>query len=202
MSFIANLLRVQAEVTTEWSTLVSRIQLIINSTVHKSTKRTPLQTLFGCDNRLPEIQRIITNASDDKLPQPVLQQEKERQFVNQRLIANSIHQEAYANRNSKPQKSFTVGDFVLLAREALKPKKFESGWTGPYKITAVLSPNRYELRRVGDVADSTRVTSAAACQMRLWAKEWCPDDCADLLESYSTATEDTSQVISLLYYFP
>jgi transposase InsO family protein len=202
MSFIANLLRVQAEVTTEWSTLVSRIQLIINSTVHKSTKRTPLQTLFGCDNRLPEIQRIITNASDDKLPQPILQQEKWRQFVNQRLIANSIHQEAYANRNSKPQKSFTVGDFVLLAREALKPKKFESGWTGPYKITAVLSPNRYELRRVGDVADSTRVTSAAACQMRLWAKEWCPDDCADLLESYSTATEDTSQVISLLYYFP
>jgi transposase InsO family protein len=53
MSFIANLLRVQPEVTTEWSTLVSRIQLIINSTVHKSTKRTPLQTLFGCDNRLP-----------------------------------------------------------------------------------------------------------------------------------------------------
>lgn len=42
--FVANLLRVQNEVTSECSTVVSHIQLIIK---HKTTKRTPLQTLLG-----------------------------------------------------------------------------------------------------------------------------------------------------------
>ena len=39
-----------------------------NTTVHKATKRTHFQTLFGYDYRLSEIQRIIENASEDKLP--------------------------------------------------------------------------------------------------------------------------------------
>lgn len=67
MSFIANLLRVQSEAHREWDDLVGRTQLIINSTTHKSTGKTPLQLLLGCDGRLPEITRILNNASPDKL---------------------------------------------------------------------------------------------------------------------------------------
>ncbi|KAJ8913306.1 hypothetical protein NQ315_010973 [Exocentrus adspersus] len=196
MQFIANLLRVQAEVTSNWSALVSRIQLVINSTVHKTTGRTPLQTLFGCDNRLPEIQRVIDTASNDKLPVASVQHEKWRQFVSKRIEENATRQESYVNKGTKAQRKFKVGDYVLVSRKALKPRKFESGWTGPYRITAILSTNRYELRRVGDVAESTRVTAAAACQMRIWAQEWSPEDCADVLESYITenAEERTNNV--------
>lgn len=57
----ANLLRVQAEVT-----LFSRIQLIINTIVHKTTHK---------------IQRIINKASEDKLPVSPTQEEKWRDFI-------------------------------------------------------------------------------------------------------------------------
>ena len=32
--------------------------------------------------------------------------------------------------------------------------------------------------------ESTRVTTGAAYQMRLWPEDWCPEDCSDLLETY------------------
>lgn len=195
MSFVANLLRVQAEVMSEWSTLVSRIQLIINSTVHKTTKRTPLQTLFGCDNRLPEIQRIISTASEDKLPVSPVQHEKWREFVRKRLEDNAARQDSYSNKSTKVKKEFLIGDYVLLSREALRPKKFESGWNGPYKVTNVLPCHRYELRKVGDVTESTKITSAAAHQMKLWTKEWCPEDCADVLESYMASSESSEVIL-------
>nr|CAI5826431.1 unnamed protein product [Callosobruchus analis] len=159
MRFVSNLIRVQADCTVEWSSMVSRIHLVINSTVHTTTKKTPLQTLFGYDNRLPEISRTIESASDDKLPLATLEREKWRQFVNTRLSENAISQENYAQKNaSRFTKSFNVGDFVLISREALKPKKLESGWLGPYKITQknqisdmnfeemTMFPNPYERR--------------------------------------------------------
>ncbi|VEN56960.1 unnamed protein product [Callosobruchus maculatus] len=190
MRFVSNLLRVQANCAVEWSSMVSKIQLVINSTVHKTTKRTPLQTLFGCDNRLPEISRIIESASDDKLPLAALEREKWRQFVNTRLSENASYQENYGNKNASiSTKSFNVGDFVLISREALKSKKLESGWVGPYKITQKLPNSRYELRRVDDVSESIRTTVAVPSQMRLWIKEWVPDDCAEILDSYLDTSE-------------
>lgn len=199
MRFVSNLLRVQADCTVQWSSMVSRIQLVINSTVHKTTKRTPLQILFGCDNRLPEISRIIENASDDKLPLVTMEREKWRQFVNRRLSENATAQDNYAKRNSSTStKSYNVGDFVLISREALKPKKLESGWVGPYKITKKLPNSRYELRRVDDVSESIRMTVAVPSQMRLWTKEWFPNECAEILESYFDMDENV-KVCLLLY---
>ena len=32
--------------------------------------------------------------------------------------------------------------------------------------------------------ESTRVTTAAAYQMRLQPEDWCPEDCSDFLETY------------------
>ena len=61
-------------------------------------------------------------------------------------------------------------------------------------MTHILSPGRYELRKVGDVAESTRVTAAAAYQMRLWPKDWCPEDCSDLLETY--VSDDTEHKVN------
>ena len=122
---------------------MSRIQLIRITTVYKTTKRTPLQTLFGCDHRLPEIQRIIENASDEKLPNSAVQHEKWKEL-------NTIQQEERSRNRSKPQKVYNIGDYVLVSRDTNKSRKFESGWFGPYKVTHILSPGRYELRKVGD----------------------------------------------------
>ena len=134
----------------QWGTLVSRIQLIIITTVYKTTKRTPLQTIFGCDHRLPEIQRIIENVSDEKLPTSAVQHEKWREFVKRRLDENTIQQDERSRNRSKPQKVYNIGDYVLVSRDTNKLRNFESGWFGPYKVTHILSPGRYELRKVGD----------------------------------------------------
>ena len=51
------------------------------------------QTLFGCDNILSEIQRIIEKASEDKLPNLAVQHEKWREFVKRHLDENTIQQD-------------------------------------------------------------------------------------------------------------
>ncbi|KAL1488447.1 hypothetical protein ABEB36_014918 [Hypothenemus hampei] len=66
---------------------------------------------------------------------------------------------------------------------------------GPYKIIGTSSPNRYDLRRVGDLAESTKITSAAGYQLRLCDKEWSPEECSEMLESYELdAFEFTSKL--------
>lgn len=149
-----------------------------------------LPTLFRCDNRLPEISRIIENASDDKLPW---------EFVNIRSQKILLSKKTTL-KESPRQKNCSALAILLFSREVLKSKKLESGWIGPYKVTKGLPHSRYELRRVGDVSGSTiiRTTVAIPSQIRLWTKEWFPDDCEKILESYFD--NDTVTVCCLILF--
>lgn len=132
MLFITNLLRVQVEADKEWDSLIHKTQLIINSTIHRTTGQTPLQTLFGCDGRLPEIARILNQASIDKLPTLPIRQEEWRDKIKKRLDDSALRQEKSAPGNKSLQQIYKTNDFVMVCRNVVKTKKLESAWTGPY----------------------------------------------------------------------
>lgn len=143
-----------------------------------------MQILFGCDGRLPEIARILNQASADKLPNLPIRHAEWRDNIQRKLDTNARQQELQAPGNKIEQLTFCVDDFVLLRRDTVKPKKLESDWTGPFRIVAEVSPSRYQLRRVMDTAESSRLTSAAASQLRLWSKCWTPEECQFLLSDF------------------
>lgn len=111
---------------------------------------------------MPEITRILNQALIDKLPTFPIRQEEWREKIKKRLDDNALLQEKSAPGNKSFQQIYKTNDFVMVHKNVIKSRKLESEWTGPYRVTAEVLANRYQLRRVFDTSESNKITAVAA----------------------------------------
>ncbi|BES94514.1 Hypothetical Protein NTJ_07326 [Nesidiocoris tenuis] len=173
MRTVMNMLRVETQVKSEWSSGIWKVQLVLNSTIQKSTGLTPLQLLIGVNSSTPLIQAVIKDLGTDVTP--VRNRQLDRERVARKLNDGS----GPSDMNSKRRNSveFSPGDFVLVHRDStMHNSKFNYTYLGPYEVITCLPRGRYELKKVG----SSVRTKAAKEQLRLWPSDWYL--CSEIME--------------------
>uniref|UniRef100_A0A0A9X1Z8 RNA-directed DNA polymerase n=1 Tax=Lygus hesperus TaxID=30085 RepID=A0A0A9X1Z8_LYGHE len=191
MRTLMNLIRVESTVSSEWSRNLWKIQLVLNSTLQKSTGTTPLQLLIGVNTSTPLLQSLLRNLDSD------LSTVRNRRLDRERVarLMNSAQDSSDVNSKRRDTQEFAVGNFVLMHKDkTLHNSKLNYTFLGPYEVISCLPRGRYGLKKVG-----TRfVTKAAKEQLRRWPTDWslmC--DIGDLLDSMQDEEGTTPEVDSI-----
>lgn len=166
MRTIMNLIRVETTVKSEWSESLWKIQLVLNTTVQKSTQTTPLRALLGIDGATPLIQNLLKNLEVDL--EPIRNRDLDRKRIHDQL---SISQNRHISSNEKRRDSVTFkkGDFVLMHRDdKMHQGKLKYEFQGPFEVMDITEQGRYELKRVG----KSTITKASKEQLRKWPTDW------------------------------
>jgi hypothetical protein len=186
MRTIMNLIRIETRVRSEWPNVLWKIQLVLNTTIHKSTKMTPLQILIGIDSSTPLIQAALNDLTPDL--SPVRNMKLDRQRVAERLKPN-VNDENKLNQKRRDNARYVVGNFVLLHRASkLHASKSDFEYMGPYEIVNITEEGRYDLRKLGPGRKT--IVKAAKEQLRVWPVDWSlGTDLEDLLITLDSADE-------------
>lgn len=182
---VLNMLRVETITSRAWSETIWKMQLVLNSTLQKTTQSSPLQLLVGIDGTTPIIRSLIRDICvDTGHPNREAMRELSRQRASKLLDANRQKQDERVNKHRKPARTFKLNDLAFVIKSSQMTGKMDSGMRGPYKVTAVLPYGRYELHLLsGSYGKSTQ---ASAEYMVPWRGEWTPDVCATFFEGELT----------------
>lgn len=124
-----------------WDAYLPRVQLGINSTMSQGTGKSPLELLCALRPRLAgELQGPIWRGTDIV---------ELREGATQRIQDNATHMQARFNKGRRVSKPIPIGTIVIVERKVLRPGltsgKLVQRYAGPYKVTAVLPNDRYEV---------------------------------------------------------
>lgn len=166
---IAMLTKMAIEDPKKWFKFVSRLQTIINSTVSRSTGKTPFELLVGTKMRTGE-DHELANQLDEALRAEFCEKRQEQRLLAKANIAKiQKENEKHYNRNRKPAIKYKIGDMVAIQRT-----QFGTGlkvcpkFLGPYEVTQVKRNDRYGVVKIGQ-HEGPNVTSTAADLMKAWA---------------------------------
>ncbi|XP_063375338.1 uncharacterized protein LOC134662964 [Cydia amplana] len=179
---LLNMIRVESNYRQEeWSSVMWKLQLVINMTKHKTTQMSPLNLLVGIDAMTPVIRNVVRDVAIEGSHQNRESlREMARQRVSERLQRNRDLQDASVNKNRREPRMFEVNSMVFVIKKAQSTGKLDSGMRGPYRVVKALPHGRYELRLLAGSYGKT--TQAAAEYMVPWKGEWTPDTCAAFFE--------------------
>lgn len=126
-----------------WDSHIKLIQFSINSTINKTTGKSPYQILMGinptplADAHLLSV--ISDNITRDNLDE--LRHEVSKQIQDKQQKAKLIF-----DAKRKPGKPFKVNDLVMVRKTdstSSGPKKLQPKFKGPFRIVKVLDNDRY-----------------------------------------------------------
>lgn len=183
---ILNMVRIEANHKgTSWSTVLWKLQLVINITKQKTTQASALNLLIGTESTTPVIRSLIRDvAAQESRPNREALRELSRSRAHQLLRENQAHQDEIVNRHRRPPREFNLGDLVFVIKYSQSTGKLDPGMRGPYKVVKILPSGRYELKLLAGSYGKT--TQAAAQFMVPWRGEWCPETCAAFFEYNET----------------
>lgn len=132
-TIIPSLTKLTRENEYDWYKFVPRLQLIINSTIQRSTNHTPSQLLFGVNLKKPEDYRV----------REIIQEEYAKLFDEQReearneakLQIQKVQQENRRNfnKNRRESRKYSVGELVAVKRtQFVNMGKLRNKFLGPY----------------------------------------------------------------------
>lgn len=122
-----------------WRDQLGEIQLALNSSRCRTTGFTPMKLMFGIQGNSLGISKISPNSAS-----PNRIDDSASMNIKAQAEADAIR----FNRGKASIKPFSVGDFLFVKCEKRHQTKLDRKFKGPYKITAVLENDRYELRHV------------------------------------------------------
>jgi hypothetical protein len=140
---VITLLAVEIQKVSEWTSVVPKVQLTLNSTVQKTTGFTPLHLLIGADTNVPQVQSLV-----DSVPQNVIKIDlrQDRDLAYERLRVNARTQKERFDKARRDNKTFAVGTFVFLQQQNPRMGKLDPKFKGPFEITALLPDDRFEIK--------------------------------------------------------
>ncbi|KAL0902042.1 hypothetical protein ABMA27_000009 [Loxostege sticticalis] len=132
-----------------WDEYVGDIQLGINTTVNKSTGKSPSELLFGCklvttsENMLGDVITETSQLVSGNELMRLRSDAKDKMDKDQEVAKRRFDQ------NRKRARSYSVGDLVRIERTVIdkdhlgKSKKLVPKFQGPYRIVKVLPNDRF-----------------------------------------------------------
>lgn len=150
-----------------WDGYLPQVQLGINSTVCQGTGKSPLELLCGYRPRLAgELEGPTCSATD---------LETLREEATKEIDKNAAAMKVRYDKRRLPTKQIDIGTLVLVERRILRPGltsgKLVPRYAGPYKVTAVLPNDRYE---VSSVAKGKKAYKNIVARDKM--KTWCLRD--------------------------
>lgn len=150
----------------EWDTHIQKVQWSLNNTLNRSTGTTASDIVFGRRTMNPS-EGPILNAIQDTAQVRETEHSEQTNTDNQELetVRNEIRRTAadnieksqkamktYYDNHKAPTKFFKLGDLVMVPNHHLpatgKSKKLLPKFRGPFKISAVLKNDRYEISSI------------------------------------------------------
>ena len=152
-----------------WDLYVKKVQSAINTTTNRTTRQCPSRLLYGYKPKSTASSALLTTIQDTldsidltgvrEAAKDATDQEQERQKAR------------FDAKRAKPPK-YAVGDVVLVAAEPPATgtsKKLTAKAKGPFRVTAVLPHDRYEVEDLRDLQKRRGKRGVVAVDsMRKW----------------------------------
>lgn len=146
--FMRSTLAKMVDEPSKWSEILSKVQYVLNNTLHKSIKTTPFKPLLGYSQRNKNDKELSKLIDDLVTVDKNIEQERE-ELRDAAALANRAVQmynkTQYDRRHKKPLK-YKEGDLVLIRVTQYKPgtnQKLAPKFKGPYQISKILKKNRF-----------------------------------------------------------
>ena len=137
-----------------WHELLPFIVFCQNTSYHNSTKSNAYKLLYGRDAKLPiDIQlnrkEIISYNNSDNREIEFLEKLNKARNIAKIHIKNAQQKYSFQYNKNRKEISYKIGDLVLLNRPGYidygLTKHFIPKFSGPYKITSIISKLNYEI---------------------------------------------------------
>lgn len=152
----------------KWYQHVGRLQRCINSTVSRSTKKTPFELMVGVKMRNQEDFHLNEVIEQELIDEFNRNRVEERQEAKENILKIQQENCRQYNKKRKQARLYTLGELVAIERvQNEKGLKLRTKMLGPYEVTRVLRNNRYEVHKIGS-NDGPVNTSTAADRMKPW----------------------------------
>ena len=175
---------------TDWDLFAGYVTKAYNAAYHPTLLTSPYQLLFG---RVP-LSRIesVDVAKDDSVPKAMYATRLQQTIAFaedavRKRYETLQHRRDMVNAAKDPLPKYAVGDLVLLYTPVVLPgesRKLTEFWTGPYRVTAGVSPWDYSIVNDADVNPKSRLVHVA----RL--KPYTASDRVDVLPIDAVPLED------------
>ncbi|GFX53777.1 retrovirus-related Pol polyprotein from transposon 17.6 [Trichonephila clavipes] len=169
-TLIPVLTKLSLDDSTKWYKYVDILQIILNSTISRSTKWTPFELLVGIKMRNKENILIKDLLLEEMAKELLEQREFLRYDAKQNIETLQSENRKTYNRRRKKASLYKEGDLVAIQRTQfgaglkLRPK-----FLGPYKVTKVNSKDRYEVEKVGQHDGPNSTTTSADLMKHFYA---------------------------------
>lgn len=156
----------------KWDVQISDVQLGLNNTYNKGIGKTPAQALFGTSLTGMTEGRIKSYLDNENMNSNNSISEI-RDEINKYVAKYQEKQKSSYDKNTSESMKFGVGDLVSLEREVHasgQSKKLVPKFQGPYRVTAVLGNDRYQVEDTPLTRKNNRRYSAcfAVDKMKPW----------------------------------
>ncbi|XP_055931873.1 uncharacterized protein K02A2.6-like [Argiope bruennichi] len=147
-TIIPVLAKLSIDDTTKWFKFVPAVQKTLNSTVSRSTQRTPFELLAGVKLRTKQDLQILELLEQENINSFITDRENIRDDAKKNILKIQEENRRTYNKNRKTAHQYKKGDLVAIRRTQfgtglkLRPKFF-----GPYEVLQV-KPKAYDVKKV------------------------------------------------------
>lgn len=178
----------------EWDTHVGKVQWSLNNTINKGIGTSPSEIVFG-RRTTNTSEGIIQNALQENEDSDITKIDEVRSKAKRHIEKTQGHMKEYYDRNKAPTKFFNEGDLVMIPNHCLpadgRSKKLVKKYRGPFKISAVLDHDRYEITSIPGFTKRAYKSVYPADQMKKWITFTETDTPTNNSESAGDDGEDT-----------
>lgn len=182
----------------EWDTHVGKVQHSLNSTVNKSTGTTPSEIVFGFRTASTS-EGVIRNALHENDSSDEVDVDEIRNNAKSHIEKSQAYMKNYYDKNRAPTKFYNEGDLVMIPNHFLpadgKSKKLLQKFRGPFKVTAVLENDRYEITSIPGFTKRKYKSIYPADQLKKWVTFDANDTMTNEKEQTSESSSDESNSI-------
>lgn len=134
----------------DWDINLARLQWSLNNTINKGIGKSPSEVVFG-QRTIGDSEGILKGALEPAEQMTDAEREEMRRTVQENIEDNQDRMKKTFDKHRVTTKNFNEGDLVMIPNhnpEKGKSKKLAIRFKGPFKISAVLDKDRYEVSSI------------------------------------------------------
>lgn len=161
----------------DWDTHIKKIERDINTSINKTTNKTPFELLYGYIPRFGDgnVRELTLERETYKLPEELRDEVKRTIEQEQQKYKHRYDRHRYAGLR------YNIGDvvFAKAPRQATgESTKLQSRYKGPLVISKILPGDTYQVMDLREDNKKTYISTAHVSQLKLW-KLWREDESED-----------------------
>lgn len=155
-----------------WDDKLGQVQWSLNNTVNQATKKCPAEIIFGIPTvNATEVQLHEINGTDGVGSTDSV--EKVREEVSATIEDQQDKMKTRYDKKRAKSNSYKIGDLVMAQKNNKTPgesNKLVPAFSGPYRVTAVLGHDRYEISSVDGYSKKKYINVFSVDKLKPWVR--------------------------------